>query len=93
MLLDEDEDEDEDLVYNLLMNVLISLIIVAIVLVIGLVFAFFPKWGMRVVCRCASSYMNEDLSSDPAYVMAFRFYGIAGAGLGFYALYQVLQAL
>jgi hypothetical protein len=74
------------------MNIAVSLVVVLLVLVLGLVFALFPRWGMRVVCRCARSYMNEDLSSDPAYVLAFRFYGIAAAGLGLYALYQVLQA-
>jgi hypothetical protein len=81
------------LVYNTSVNVLISLIVVAIVLTLGLVFALFPRWGMRVVCRCARSYMNEDLASDPAYVLGFRFYGLAAAGLGFYALYQVIQAI
>ena len=75
------------------MNIAVSLIVVLLVLVLGLVFTLFPRWGMRVVCRCARSYMNEDLSSDPSYVLAFRFYGIAAAGLGLYALYQVLQAL
>jgi hypothetical protein len=75
------------------MNVVISLTVVSIVLVLGLVFALFPGWGMRLVCRCARSYMNEDLSSDPAYVTAFRFYGLAAAGLGLYALYQVLGSL
>lgn len=75
------------------MNIAVSLIVVLIVLVVGLLFAFFPRWGMRVVSRCARSYMNEDLSSDPVYVLAFRFYGIAAIGLGLYALYQVLQAL
>ena len=73
------------------MNIIASLAVVLLVLVIGLVFALFPRWGIRVVCRCARSYMNEDLSSDPAYLLAFRFYGIAAAGLGLYALYQVLQ--
>ena len=48
---------------------------------------------MKMVCRCASSYMREDLSSDPAYVISFRFYGLAAVGLGFYALYQVFQAI
>jgi len=75
------------------MNIAVSLIVVLIVLVVGLLFAFFPRWGMRVVSRCARSYMNEDLSSDPVYVLAFRFYGVAAIGLGLYALYQVLQAL
>jgi len=75
------------------MNIAVSLVVVLLVLVLGLVFTLFPRWGMRVVCRCARSYMNEDLSSDPSYVLAFRFYGIAAAGLGLYALYQVLQAL
>ncbi|MDF1525079.1 MAG: hypothetical protein RRA15_09890 [bacterium] len=74
------------------MNVLISLVVVITVLVVGLVFTLFPQWGMRVVCRCARSYMNEDLSSDPVYVLAFRFYGMAAVGLSLYALYQVLQA-
>lgn len=75
------------------MDILVSLIVVSVALVLGFVFAFFPKWVLRIVCRCAQSYMNEDLSSDPSHVMAFRFYGIAAAGLGFYALYQVLQVL
>ncbi len=75
------------------MNIAVSLVVVLLVLVLGLVFTLFPRWGMRVVCRCARSYMNEDLSSDPSYVLAFRFYGIAAAGLGLYALYQVLQVL
>jgi len=75
------------------MNIAVSLVVVLLVLVLGLVFTLFPRWGMRMVCRCARSYMNEDLSSDPSYVLAFRFYGIAAVGLGFYALYQVLQAL
>jgi hypothetical protein len=75
------------------MNIAVSLVIVLLVLVFGLVFTLFPRWGMRVVCRCARSYMNEDLSLDPTYVLAFRFYGMAAAGLGLYALYQVLQAL
>jgi hypothetical protein len=66
---------------------------VFLVLILGLIFALFPRWGMRVVCRCARSYMSEDLSSDPAYVIAFRFYGLAAAGLGFYALYQVFQTI
>ena len=74
------------------MNIAVSLIVVLLVLVIGLVFALFPKWGMRVISRGARSYMNEDLLLDPAYVLAFRFYGIAAVGLGLYALYQVLQA-
>ena len=81
------------LVYNTPMNLLISLIVVAIVLGLGLVFALFPRWGVRVVCRCARSYMNEDLSSDPVYVLSFRFYGIAAIGLGFYALYQIFQSI
>ena len=48
---------------------------------------------MRVISRGARSYMKEDLSSNSALVVLFRFYGIAAVGLGFYALYQVLQAL
>ena len=75
------------------MDILVSLIIVSLVLILGLVFALFPRWGMRVVCRCARSYMNEDLSSDPYYVMSFRFYGVAAAVLGLYALLQVLEVL
>lgn len=75
------------------MNIAVSLVVVLLVLVLGLVFTLFPRWGMRMVCRCARSYMNEDLSSDPSYVLAFRFYGIAAAGLGLYALWQVLQVL
>jgi amino acid permease len=75
------------------MNIAGSLVVVLMVLFFGLVFAMFPRWGMRLVCRSASSYMKEDLSSDPVYVVAFRFYGIAAVGMGLYALYQVLQAL
>ncbi len=75
------------------MNIAVSLVVVLMVLFFGLVFAMFPRWGMRLVCRCAGSYMKEDLSSDPVYVLAFRFYGIAAVGLGLYALYQILQAL
>lgn len=73
------------------MNIIVSLVVVLFVLVLGLVFALFPRWGMRVISRGARSYMKEDLSSDMSYVIAFRFYGIAAAGLGLYALYQVLQ--
>ncbi len=79
--------------YYYSMNTIVSLVVVLPVLVIGLVFALFPRWGMRVISRGARSYMKEDLSSNPALVVLFRFYGIAAAGLGFYALYQVLQAL
>ncbi|MDT8396742.1 MAG: hypothetical protein RRA32_09915, partial [bacterium] len=75
------------------MDITISLVICSIVLIPGLVFALFPRWGMRAVCRCASSYLREDLSSDPYHVMAFRFYGIAAAGLGAYALFQVVQLI
>ena len=75
------------------MNIAVSLVVVLMVQFFGLVFAIFPRWGMRLVCRSASSYMKEDLSSDPVYVLAFRFYGIAAVGLGLYALYQILQAL
>lgn len=75
------------------MDILVSLIVVSLALIIGLVFAIFPGWWLRIVCRCARSYMNEDLSSDPYYLLAFRFYGIAAVGLGLYALYQVLQAM
>jgi hypothetical protein len=63
------------------------------VLGIGLTFALFPRWWMRVISRSSRSYMKEDLSVDPTYVLAFRFYGIAATGLGLYALYQVLQAI
>jgi hypothetical protein len=75
------------------MDILVSLIVAGIALVFGLVFALFPRWGIRVVCRSARSYMSEDLSTDPAQVIAFRIYGIAAGGLGLYALYQVIQAL
>jgi amino acid permease len=75
------------------MNIAVPLVVVFMVLLFGLVFALFPRWGMKLVCRSASSYMKEDLSSDPVYVLAFRFYGIAAVGVGLYALYQVLQAL
>ena len=73
------------------MDVAISLIICALVFIVGLLFALFPRWGMKLVCRCASSYMFEDLSSDELYVMSFRMYGIAAMGLGAYALFQVVQ--
>jgi hypothetical protein len=75
------------------MDIIVSLGICAVVLILGGIFALFPEWGMRVVCRCARSYMKEDLSSDPVYVMGFRFYGLAALALGLYALYQVLKAL
>ena len=75
------------------MNIAMSLIICSIVLIIGFIFALFPRWCLRMVSRSASSYMSEDLSADPAQVLAFRFYGIAAVGLGAYALYQVLQAM
>jgi uncharacterized membrane protein YedE/YeeE len=75
------------------MNIFVPLIISAFALLVGIIFALFPRWWMDVVCHCARSYMNEDLSSDPSYVLAFRFYGIAATGLGLYALYQVLRAL
>jgi len=81
------------LVYNRSMDIFISLVVSAGVLLLGIIFALFPRWGMKVICRCARSYMKEDLSSDPAYVTAFRFYGIAAAGLGSYALFQVLKVL
>ena len=72
-------------------NVAVSLVICAIALISGLFFALFPRWGMKLVCRCARSYMFEDLSSDELYVMSFRIYGIAAMGLGVYALFQVVQ--
>ena len=50
------------MVYYDPMNIAVSLIVVLIVLVVGLIFTFFPRWGMRVICRCARSYLNEDLS-------------------------------
>ncbi|MGD8353181.1 MAG: hypothetical protein PVJ01_03370 [Pseudomonadota bacterium] len=75
------------------MNIIISLIVTGIVLAAGLVFTFAPVWGIRIVCRCARSYMKEDLSVEPAQVLAFRFYGIAAAALGFYALFQILQTI
>jgi hypothetical protein len=75
------------------MDILAPLTVVGIVLIVGIVFALFPRWGIRAICRCARSYMEEDLSGDPAQVMAVRFYGLAAVGLGLYALYQVVQAL
>jgi len=72
------------------MNVVVALIVAIVVLGFGLIFAFFPVWGIRMVCRCARAYMKEDLSTDPAQVAAFRFYGLAAAGLGLYAVYQIL---
>ncbi len=84
---------DQDLFYIVHMDIAVSLVVASLALVLGLVFAIFPRWGMKVVSRCASSYMSADLSSDPVYVIAFRFYGIAAAGLGLYALYQVFQAI
>lgn len=78
------------MVYYLPMNILVSLILSAGVVILGLTFALFPKWGLKVICRCAKSYMTEDLSSDPSYVIGIRFYGIAAVVLGLYALYQVI---
>ena len=73
------------------MNILISLILSAAVLILGLTFALFPKWGLKIICRCAQSYMMEDLTSDPSYVIGIRFYGAAAVALGLYALYQVVM--
>ena len=75
------------------MNIIVPLVLVSIVLFLGIVFALFPRWWMRVLCRCARTYMAEDLSADPTYVLAFRFYGLAAVGLAGYALFQILQAL
>ncbi|UCG39034.1 MAG: hypothetical protein JSV00_02010 [bacterium] len=69
---------------------IVPLAVSAIVFGIGIVFALFPRWGMGLVSRCARSYMRADLASDPLYVLSFRFYGVAAAGLGLYALWQVL---
>ena len=74
------------------MDVVVSLVLSSLVFLVGLFFALWPRWGMKVVCRCARSYMAEDLTRDAAQVLAFRFYGGAAAVLGIYALYQVLQA-
>ncbi len=72
------------------MDFYIPLIIALLALVIGGVFALLPKMVIRIVCQHASAYMKEDLTTDPTYIFMFRFYGIAAAGLGLYALYQVL---
>lgn len=81
-----------ELVYYSTMNTLVPLAVSILVLVLGAVFCLFPRWGMKLVCRCARSYMKADLASDPVHVLAFRLYGLAAAGLGTYALYQVIQS-
>ncbi len=73
------------------LNFIIPLIISLFALILGVFCAIFPKWVIRVVCRTASEYMNEDLSSDITYIYMFRFYGMAVAGLGLYALYQMVS--
>jgi uncharacterized membrane protein YedE/YeeE len=73
------------------MNVAVSLIICAIIFILGLIFALFPRWWMKMVCHNASSYMKEDLASDPLYVMSFRVYGIAAMCLAVYILFQVIE--
>ncbi len=78
------------LFYYFPMNILVSLILSAAVVILGLTFALFPKWGLKVICRCAQTYMMEDLTSDPSYVIGIRFYGIAAVALGLYALYQII---
>ncbi len=72
------------------MDLYVPLFIALLALTLGVLGAVFPAWVIKIVCRHASSYMKEDLTTDPAYVFMFRFYGIAAAGLGLYALYQVL---
>jgi len=72
------------------MDLYISLAIALLVLTLGVLCAIFPKRVVQLVCRHASAYMKEDLTTDPTYIFMFRFYGIAAAGLGLYALYQVL---
>jgi len=93
LFIDYDWDIAPVLGYYNLMNIAVSLIVVLLVLVVGLAFALFPRWWMRIISRSSRSYMKEDLFADPAYVLAFRFYGIAAVVLGLYALYQVLQVL
>ncbi len=73
------------------LNFIIPLIISLLVLILGVFFALFPKWVVRLACKNASAYMKEDLTSDITYIYMFRFYGVAGAGLGLYMLYQVLS--
>jgi len=72
------------------LNFIIPLVISLFVLIVGVFFAIFPKWVIRVASKTASAYMNEDLTSDVTYIYMFRFYGVAAAGLGLYALYQVI---
>ncbi|MFV1956198.1 MAG: hypothetical protein ACC669_00335 [bacterium] len=72
------------------MDLYVSLAIALLVLTLGVLCAIFPRWVVQIVCRHASSYMKEDLTTDPMYIFMFRFYGLAAAGLGLYALYQVL---
>jgi hypothetical protein len=73
------------------LNFIIPLIISLFVVILGIFCAIFPRWVIRVACRTASAYMNEDLTSDITYIYMFRFYGVAAAGLGLYALYQVIS--
>ncbi len=72
------------------MDYYVSLAIALLALTLGVLCAIFPRWVLQVVCRHASAYMKEDLTADPTYIYMFRFYGLAAAGLGLYALYQVL---
>lgn len=72
------------------LNFIIPLIISLSVLFMGVFCVIFPKWLVRLACKTASEYMKEDLTSDITYIYMFRFYGVAGAGLGLYMLYQVL---
>ncbi len=72
------------------MDFYIPLIIALLALTLGVVCAVFPRWVLQIVCRHASAYMKEDLTTDPTFIFMFRFYGIAASGLGLYALYQVL---
>ncbi|MEE8319283.1 MAG: hypothetical protein V3R44_01180 [bacterium] len=72
------------------MDFYIPLIIALLALAIGSVFALLPKMVIRIICQDASAYMNEDLTTDPTYIFMLRFYGIAAAGFGLYALNQIL---
>ena len=75
------------------MDIIVSLIIAGIVILLGGLCALFPRRVIGIVCRTSSSYMKEDLSADPTYVYMFRFYGIAAALLGLYALWQVVEKI
>ena len=72
------------------MDTLVSVTISVLVLLLGLLIMLFPRVTLRVICRCARSYLKDDLSTDPYHIWSIRFYGLAAAGLGAYALYQVL---